>query len=400
MPVDITHPFSGQETLTCSVAMKYTDKQRERMQKLGLTEAQYEARLAAARARGAKRRAVDKADDKAPAGPGKETRPVGEPRPAVKPTSTSTGRLTDQEVFSLDTRAVGAEARNALIKKSGYTKEEWDAKIKRHIEVKKAERAARAVGTKPTAAFKPPAPKPYPKPATAARAKPPLAAPSAPRPSPSAAWTDSDKDSLRRRVTVKKSREEVLGALDHQGEIMGGRVMSNLGNVREHVHDHRDTLASYVHGAGLPNGLRISPASLKGGARWEAAYERDIQKGFASHKGQGISALDHTIAHEMGHFLDDIVLSSAGSKVKHDVWSEIADAFGLQRPALPNAHVLDRWVEKNKAILSKEVSQYGASDSGELLAEIWAEYTRGGASARPAIKRIGAMLERLAKEYH
>lgn len=113
-----------------------------------------------------------------------------------------------------------------------------------------------------------------------------------------------------------------------------------------------------------------------------------------------------TLAHELGHHIDiGNMRHWSQSEEYARVFHIVADELGV--PRLPVTVIgklhsfasgaLSAFIQANKAALTRLVSEYGATDERELLAEIWAEYVNMGPKARPAIKRIGDQMRKTAE---
>lgn len=112
-----------------------------------------------------------------------------------------------------------------------------------------------------------------------------------------------------------------------------------------------------------------------------------------------------TLAHEIGHHIDLGAMRRGAHRSAEFVklWQEIADRFGVGHPgsaqggSLHYLIDLEGWFAQHKAIVTQFVSEYGSTNSREMLAEVWAEYSLMGDKARPAIKAIGARMREIAE---
>lgn len=112
----------------------------------------------------------------------------------------------------------------------------------------------------------------------------------------------------------------------------------------------------------------------------------------------------YTLAHELGHHVD---MGNAGhwsKSAEHvKIWHALADELGVPRLAvrvngrLHEVPGLTTFLSSHRAAIARLVSEYGATDRHEFLAEVWAEYSLAGDAARPFIKKIGALLRRIAE---
>jgi hypothetical protein len=210
-------------------------------------------------------------------------------------------------------------------------------------------------------------------------------------------YDDEARTRVRQSVvhhSVKIRRDEVFEALDHEGEIMGGEVMGKL-RVVDTV-KKADINAQYYQGIGR---LQIEQTFLKGGPRVHEGFLRSQRSGYKTKVADGVTPLQRTLTHEMGHHVESVIMGPYGMAVRESVFNEIADSLGLPRPVLHTRTGMDKWVKRYYAKIHKEVSAYGATNSAEMLAEIWTEYSRGGTKMRPHIKRIGRLIEKYLREY-
>ncbi len=99
-------------------------------------------------------------------------------------------------------------------------------------------------------------------------------------------------------------------------------------------------------------------------------------------------------AHEFGHHMDYQVLRKAPSAVQEAFWGSVADALGLRR--LGAFESVEDWVYTHRAVITEKISEYGATDADEFLAEIWHEYSTN-AHPRPHIKIIGDALRKISE---
>jgi hypothetical protein len=112
-----------------------------------------------------------------------------------------------------------------------------------------------------------------------------------------------------------------------------------------------------------------------------------------------------SLAHELGHHVDFNGLRgwqrSAGFA---NIWTTLARELGVAAPQtrvigqLTETLGLQTWIEANKVLISSMISTYGASDSVELLAEVWAEYSLNPTGCRPLIRKIGKLMQDLAEQ--
>lgn len=153
----------------------------------------------------------------------------------------------------------------------------------------------------------------------------------------------------------------------------------------------QDAVGGYVPGEYR---MTLHPSAF--GERSTAALQAEIRSGYSSRIGDGVSGLDGTFAHEFGHHLSYVSRLLGPSRTK-GIWDAVADGAGIGRPSFYDRASLDRWVAKHKDVLGKSVSRYGVTDSEELLAEIWAEFSTNP-NARPHIKKAALALRDMAEE--
>ena len=139
---------------------------------------------------------------------------------------------------------------------------------------------------------------------------------------------------------------------------------------------------------------KISDAGTGGMASKDAAHYRAT--GWWAQADPGKSMTETTIAHETGH----VVFGAIPPEVRYgtELWSGLAKAMHLppptkgqswgKNPKYKDFADADPWLKENKAAAAEAVSTYGASNSMELLGELWSEYTMSS-SPRPAAKFYG-----------
>lgn len=130
--------------------------------------------------------------------------------------------------------------------------------------------------------------------------------------------------------------------------------------------------------------------------KYEREFARDLKSGFFSKCGHDHGSVESFVAHECGHHVDNIMRLASSSEVKK-VWAVLAQSLGLKPPLLMDKTSLDRWVTRNQVVLAKQVSGYGSENAGELIAEIWAEYTTND-KARGHIKAVGDAIRQLSEK--
>jgi 8-oxo-dGTP pyrophosphatase MutT (NUDIX family) len=97
---------------------------------------------------------------------------------------------------------------------------------------------------------------------------------------------------------------------------------------------------------------------------------------------------DNVIAHETGHGVAAKAWGSTRS-VPQDMnfWVKFAKAAGIENEAIPDSfreNDVVVWLNVNRPSLEKAISQYGAVNTAEMMAELWAEYTLSSHPRPPA----------------
>lgn len=240
----------------------------------------------------------------------------------------------------------------------------------------------------PRSAPKPSAPKP-PARSTAAR-------PSAAK--PPAGDVARAQQHLSRITSGLKDKElsRTIKAMNEQAEF-APRSMMDLGRVHKmSANESRDFEARWGRealGGYRDRSLDIHPSTLKPGA--ERAFQKDLNSGWFSKCGHDHDSYDSFLAHETGHHID-YMMQRMGLRDTKQVWDVVGKEMGVKPPSFFDSKSLDQWVKRNADLLKREVSGYGSTAGGELLAEIWAEYTTNP-NARPKIKAIGKAMQELAE---
>ncbi len=155
---------------------------------------------------------------------------------------------------------------------------------------------------------------------------------------------------------------------------------------------YNDALAVYDHRV---QHILVRPLDVSGAA---ATVQRCRDSGWFAQCGHDAIGIEALIAHEYGHHLTFRGLMLADRAVQTDFWERVGRALGVSGiPASGSRAALDHWIVQNGYAIGKAVSRYGASNSFELLAEIWQEYSTAGAAARGPIKIIGDLLRQIAE---
>lgn len=151
-------------------------------------------------------------------------------------------------------------------------------------------------------------------------------------------------------------------------------------------------------------GLGIEDAKSLAGA-----VRRCNEAGWFTHSG-GLDELGGMCSHEFGHHVSAAFVrldpatgdQSLPSAAANRLFPMLDRALGTKSGALGRSgdvsgKALDAWVERNRKTLEKAVSQYGAEDFHEMLAEIWREYSTMGSRARPGIREVGELMREMAE---
>lgn len=149
--------------------------------------------------------------------------------------------------------------------------------------------------------------------------------------------------------------------------------------------------------------ISLSPGWVDDPAAYQSGFRRlpDDSKWFS--RSELPDSLESTIAHEYGHHIEGVITNGniywSGPHAKQ--WTEALrrEYKGVSPGPTSQCHAstMEGWWESNRDAF-KSISRYGASNMNEFIAEIWAEYTTGGAKCRPKVKRLGQLLAKMAEE--
>lgn len=133
---------------------------------------------------------------------------------------------------------------------------------------------------------------------------------------------------------------------------------------------------------------------------------RTRERGWLTPTGAG-TALGGTIGHEYGHHVAaQFMPSQTGmdAATAERFLPTVTQALGLGETTaslLGSGDVararLDAWVAGHAEQIRALVSEYGSKSFGEMLAEIWQEFSTMGEQARPHIRQIGELMRELAE---
>lgn len=119
-------------------------------------------------------------------------------------------------------------------------------------------------------------------------------------------------------------------------------------------------------------------------------------------------SLFSTTSHEFGHHVEVMAGGLNGVGWSRQAAEQFVTVLKQEFPGLIGSpwlgnnavvhyHEFDAWFQLNAPVFDRVVSQYGSKNIHEFIAEVWAEYTTGGSSARGFIVNIGEVLEELAE---
>lgn len=97
------------------------------------------------------------------------------------------------------------------------------------------------------------------------------------------------------------------------------------------------------------------------------------------HVPSNTTELQRTIAHEIGHGVHRTLAEREGkgesTPTSSKLWTQLASAMHQGAPKSESREAIDSWMRAHRAVISNNVSAYGAQRAPELLAELWAEYS-------------------------
>lgn len=317
-------------------------------------------------------------------------------------------RALERQVRAAKLQQAGAltpEMRAAAVErqKVAQAKIREHVKANKHLGIKrKPEREQIDLGNR-RAPGAPPAPPAPPAPV------PPAPRPPAPasRPAPPAAPAASARPAVARppiRMNTPEQQAIVETEFDRHAGLVP-RVMGQLGGIRsgtaaELAAVNPNAVAFYVPGARQIT-MGSDPFSVAAALTGRRCSSSGWWTRCPDHLAGGVQSL----AHELGHHVDFAGLRGRDRRAGYaGIWNTLADEIGAPRPSSVGAgatlevYGLDAWVQANKTLIANLISTYGSTDSAELLAEVWAEYSLNPAGARPLIRKIGKMMQDLAEQ--
>lgn len=240
----------------------------------------------------------------------------------------------------------------------------------------------------PVAAPAPPKPKPASAPAKRAA----RATTAAPKPKP------VPRGIAKRVASIPEGvqRVRVGEALGLQAAIAPNSVEA-LRNVRPMTdadktqHGMDNSVAAYYWQREIVVGPHIYSKTFDGTAKYCQS------SGWWVKAGDDADALKAVFSHEFGHHVH-AMLDNASSAERLKFWQTVGDEISSPFPRgyTTSRTDVDSWISRNKSEVEHMISKYGSTDSREMLAEIWCEYT-ANKNARPWIKKIGAEMKRIAE---
>jgi hypothetical protein len=172
------------------------------------------------------------------------------------------------------------------------------------------------------------------------------------------------------------------------------------------LHKNGDSCGAYYTYTGYDRNIVLSPKAISKPSEFDKLWEQSEASGWTT--PSDFTGTRSTIAHEYGHHLDSMISNHSGNfsaAVADQLFPILIKELRLNDPKgifKPGKGVFwrdfDALVAENEALLKQIVSKYAATNARELLAEIWAEYSGRGKNARPYIKKIGRLIQRLAEE--
>jgi len=186
-------------------------------------------------------------------------------------------------------------------------------------------------------------------------------------------------------------------ALENQA-LFAPKRMAHLRDVREL--EGRELVEFYdTHGSTALGGYTFATQDIIIGQEvtspaYRKLFKEGIESKWFSPCGHGVDQMGSFIAHECGHHMAGAFRENLTSNAI--VWRSVAKELKLPAMDKFTISALDSWVADNAASLGVKVSKYGATNSDEVIAEIWHEFSTNP-NARPAIKKIGRVIQEVAE---
>jgi hypothetical protein len=191
-------------------------------------------------------------------------------------------------------------------------------------------------------------------------------------------------------VIRKALREQFSVAPKALGNLREVKALKGEESRRFAAEQGRDTVGGYLF---REQRMVIQPRVFT--SKFEDGFKKELRSGYSSKCGHNHSGVEALIAHECGHLMEDLMSRGSTQKLA-PIWKALAGGLGLKPPFFYDERSLNSWVEKNRAELKTGVSGYGVTNSSELIAEIWMEYSTNS-EARPHIKAAGEEIRKLAE---
>ena len=226
---------------------------------------------------------------------------------------------------------------------------------------------------------------------------PPPASSALPAPSPTVVpWEKGNPAGAQARALLQP-------AFEQQRALIGDGLFNNLGKVTfDTTYLQPGWVAGYWKGTRT---IYLRPMAVSGVPRVDAVtrQRRLIKQGWWS-KGETDWPVSRSVHHEIGHHIHRQAIEQLPNLEQEQFWAGLADDLEVASPAkllavTQSRRTPARWVDAHHSQLREVVSEYGASNEGELLAEIWAEYSIMGSAARPAIFKAGRRMQTIARSW-
>lgn len=193
-------------------------------------------------------------------------------------------------------------------------------------------------------------------------------------------------------------KEEVSEATSNQGRFIPNLVAQTRVQVTSEPGKYQTSSGGSILGLHYYQKklIQLSPqvtTAANGDAKKSVDYDND--SGWWSGADSHFSMADQVTAHEFGHGVAYKISTELPLDKQQELWLDVANGIDVTPPVLSHdyATALPEWAEKNKAAITKNVSKYGSTNSDELQAELWSEYTMK-ASPRPPAKAFGDFVMR------
>jgi hypothetical protein len=189
-------------------------------------------------------------------------------------------------------------------------------------------------------------------------------------------------------------RDRVQAILDKQAEL-APKAMARLDRVARATHQEQIEMGHDGLGGYLPRERRIALGHDAFSAKANRAWHAEVKSKWSANTP--VDGVEGLVSHEFGHHVAN-ALNNIPQEAKRLFWRATAEDLGLKPPSLYDTRTLDRWLQRNADVISSKVSRYAVADGevGEMLAEIWLEYStnpRASAWARSIGQRMREVSE-------